>query len=162
MAECWICLHRLEAPQPAVGCCIHCHIHACDVDGDRLQKQEFWCHICLGNALVDSSGLVTSAGDAIAGPQEAMVSLGDVPPWATTKLEGEMATALDWVRGQRSYLRTFGGPTVDVEMLALGVALLAHALGGMSVLFGLGRSTDQRRSLIPEALSRLLDEQEPA
>src|SRR4051794_9063627 len=114
MADCWICVHRRQPPKHAVGCCIHCHVHACDGDGDRLLTSEFWCHICLGNATVDSAGFVAYRTQPSTRPRR--VERRDLPPWLPDKVGADLLSTSAWTDAQVEHLAD-RGVTVDPGLL---------------------------------------------
>jgi len=165
MATCWICTHNHgSVSHDSVGCCITCHVHACDSHGDRLQKSEFWCLICLGNATVDGAGSVqtgSAQGFAAAG-QRPLVHPDEVPPWLLVKLNPILAPARAAVRAAapaaRAELSAVGQPEPADELMAIGLAMLAQAFGGWDALVARAAPDHQDRLLLHPAAVELLQE----
>jgi hypothetical protein len=161
---CWICTNRVvqTTDNVAVGCCIRCSVHACNADGDRLQKAEFWCVVCLQWAVVDSSGLVTDTralDDDPSGPQAPHLRLdrdGDLfalAPRLRAALQDELneaermwAAAPDGPAGPGAPAGP-GGRSVRMDLLRLATALAIRAVGSAGVLLEAAQAENRAEAL---------------
>jgi hypothetical protein len=110
-------------------------VHACNDDGDRLQKSEFWCIVCLQWAVVDSSGLVTDVQpeDEDTGPGGTALCISDpsafaaLTPRLSDSLLYEMAQAQSIWETRSADLP--GSNQVDLDLVRLATALAIRAVG---------------------------------
>ncbi len=154
MAQCWVCINRVvqATSNVAVGCCIQCHVDACNGDGDRLQKSEFWCVVCLQWAVVDSSGLVTDLRpDDDTGPDGRTLRISDsatftaLAPRLNNSLQYELAEAGNiWAAGRADAVGERG---VSVDLLRLATALAIRAVGGGGRMVELASSRNPATTL---------------
>jgi hypothetical protein len=150
MADCWVCANRvvLATSGVAVGCCIRCHVHACNDDGDRLQKSEFWCVICLQWAVVESSGLVTDARPVDADTEPGGYNLQISDSDAFTALAPRLTDSLRSELGEADYMWSVAaedaaavrGRGTNMDLLRLATALAIRAVGGGTRMVELANS----------------------
>ncbi len=165
MSGCWVCTNRVvpTTNDEAVGCCKVCQVHACNNDGDRLAKTEFWCVVCLQWAVVDSSGLVTGTTARTAGgsgPGAATLGLrgdGDLfalAPRLRGRLEQELAgaehmwSAAAGARSESDVPPGPGGRGVRIDLLRLATALAIQAVGSAGALVE-GALREDRAAVLP-------------
>jgi hypothetical protein len=157
MANCWVCRNRViqATDEVAVGCCIRCHVHACNDDGDRLQKSEFWCVICLQWAVVDGSGMVTGSrpGDHDTGPDGPTLHISDpdaflaLAPRLQSSLQYEFAEAAQMWSATADGAIAVRRRGVSLDLLRLATALAIRAVGGSAEILELARSSDPATTL---------------